>query len=126
MKLSMSYRLATIALGLSSASLVLVACSSDDNSNNPPITVVDSGAQQDSTVTPSGDSGPGPGTDSSVPPVDSGPLPDSNLPDVGNCVSEASTCNSCYTVVQDPLGACSPYSVNCIPFDNTRVPSSAP
>jgi hypothetical protein len=121
MKLSMSYRLATIALGLSSASLVLMACSSDDNSNNQ-IPVIDSGPQQDSTV-PTTDSGPG--EDSSTP-IDSGSPPDSNLPDVGNCASDAATCNSCYTVVQDPRNACSPYSVSCIPFDNTRVPTGAP
>jgi hypothetical protein len=122
MKLSMSYRLAAIALGLSSASLVLVACSSDDSSNNQ-IPVVDSGPQPDSTV-PTTDSGPG--GDSSTPPTDSGSLPDTNLPDVGNCASDAATCNSCYTVTVDPRNACSPYSVSCIPFDGTRVPTGAP
>jgi hypothetical protein len=28
--------------------------------------------------------------------------------------------------MQNPLNACSPATVNCIPFDNTRVPAGAP
>jgi hypothetical protein len=37
-----------------------------------------------------------------------------------------SNCNSCYDPAQamkDPYNACSPYTVNCTPFDNKgRVP----
>jgi hypothetical protein len=40
-------------------------------------------------------------------------------------MSDASACNSCYTASQaaaDPLNACAPETVNCIPFTKT-VPS---
>jgi hypothetical protein len=123
MKLSMSYRLAAIAIGLTTATGFVAGCSGDDNSNTvtPPF---DAGNQPDSTMT-TADSGSG-GMDSSTQPTDSGSLPDTNLPDVGNCTSDASTCNSCYTVTQDPRNACSPYTVSCIPFDNTKIPSGAP
>jgi hypothetical protein len=123
MKLSMSYRLAAIAIGLATAIGFVAGCSSDDSSNNP-IIPVDAGPQPDSTV-PTTDSST-PGQDSSTPVTDSGSLPDTNLPDVGNCVSDAATCNSCYTITQDPRNACSPYSVSCIPFDNSKIPSGAP
>jgi hypothetical protein len=42
--------------------------------------------------------------------------------DTGGCTSDASTCNSCYTAAQavaDPLNACAPETVNCIPFTGT-------
>ena len=123
MKPSTFTRLAVVAVGLVVATGAFLACSSD-NSNPGPVTVFDSGTQ-DAYVPP--------GTDANVPPADGnvGPQPeasllDTNLPDVGNCVSDASTCNSCYTPAQDPLNGCSPATVNCIPFDNTRVPSGAP
>jgi hypothetical protein len=37
-------------------------------------------------------------------------------------MSDASACNSCYTAQQaaaDPLNACAPETVNCIPFTGT-------
>ena len=104
----------------------MVACSSDDSNANPtPVVNPDSGAanQIDSYVPPTGDD------DGSITPtvVTREHLGiDANLPDVGACVSDAATCNSCYTVQQNPLNGCSPATVNCIPFDNTRVPVGAP
>jgi hypothetical protein len=37
-------------------------------------------------------------------------------------MSDAATCNSCYSATQaaqDPLNACAPETVNCIPFTKT-------
>jgi hypothetical protein len=138
MKLSNYKRLAVVAVGVAVATVGFVACSNSDNGNPAPVNVFDSGTPaQDAYVPPGQDANvPGqdatvPGQDANVPaqdgnvPTDAGLL-DTNLPDVGNCVSDASTCNSCYTPEQDPLNGCSPWTVNCIPFDNTRVPSGAP
>jgi hypothetical protein len=137
MKLSNYKRLAVLAAGVAVVTVGFIACSS--NSDNPtPVNVFDSGTQAD-VSTPGQDvnvpvqDGNVPGQDSNVPPQDGNVVPtdagllDTNLPDVGSCVSDAATCNSCYTPAQDPLNGCSPWSVNCIPFDNaTRVPSGAP
>jgi hypothetical protein len=121
MKPSTSPRLAlaVLACSLATATTVFLACSSD-NSNPGPITVFDSGPgnNPDVYVPPAGDG--------AVTPTPEASVIDANLPDVGNCVSDASTCNSCYTPAQNPLNGCSPATVNCIPFDNTRVPSGAP
>jgi hypothetical protein len=138
MKLNPSRRLglAAVAVGLASAMTVFVACSSDDNANPGPVTPFDSGPTADTYVPPV-DAPVGPQPEASTadggPSTSDGSTPDANqividanLPDVGNCVSDAATCNSCYTPAQNPLNGCSPYSVNCIPFDNTRVPSGAP
>jgi hypothetical protein len=96
-----------------------VACSST-NAANPGPTTFDSGTPNNpDTGTPNQDSGP-PGNQDSGPPIDG------NLPDVGNCASDSAVCNSCYTPAQNPLNGCSPAAVNCIPFDNTRVPDGAP
>ena len=67
MKLSMSYRLAAIAIGLTTATGFVAGCSGDDNSTTP-IIPVDAGPQPDSTV-PTTDSST-PGQDSSTPPSD--------------------------------------------------------
>jgi len=120
MNARISARFAAIAFGAASA-LVIVACSSDDSSNaNPTPGVHDSGTTNnpDGTVIPQGDSG--------QQSDDGGPGVDSNLPDVGPCTSDAAHCNSCYTPEQNPVNGCSPAAVNCIPFDNARVPANAP
>jgi len=111
-----------LALG---ASLGAAACSGDSSSNNPTPTQTDSGMGTDSTMMMGDDSSTGDSaatTDSSMT-TDSGTVQDTSLPDVGNCMSDASNCNSCYTPSQDPLNACSPYTANCVSFDKTRVPS---
>ena len=96
----------------------LVACSSDSPADTGPTAQKDSGTpnQPDTSVPP----GPTPGTDGGEPPIDAA------LPDAGNCKSDASTCNSCYTPQVDPVNGCSPATVNCIPFDSKRVPANAP
>jgi hypothetical protein len=120
MKPSTSPRLAlaVIAASIGTAATVFLACSSDNS--NPGPTVNDSGIgnNPDTYVPPAGDG--------AVTPTPEASINDSALPDVGNCTSDASTCNSCYTPAQSPLTGCSPATVNCIPFDNTRVPSGAP
>jgi hypothetical protein len=139
MKLFTVRRLAVVAfaVGVSALATIVVACSSDDSSNNP-TPVFDSSVPPgtDTGVSPSPEASSSPET--SVTPSDAGQpdtsvvILDSSLPDVGNCVSDAmvmydaAVCNSCYTVQNNPLNACSPFSVNCIPFDNGRVPSGAP
>lgn len=127
--------LTVLALGASA----LVACSSSNG--NPTPTVFDSGADRSTPKTDSSAPHPdgGSGTDGSSSHKDgsvgqmdapttkeASPMIDGSLPDVGACKSDAATCNSCFTPAQDPLNACSAYAVNCIPFDNTRVPAGAP
>ncbi len=122
------FAVAAALVGVTGAAIGVVACSSDDSNGNTPIIPFDSGVAPDVTTTipPTGDSSTGPGADTSVPGIDSA------LPDAGSCVSdaavmyEAQLCNSCYTPAQDPLNGCSPATVNCTPFDNSRVPSGAP
>jgi hypothetical protein len=105
--------LATFALTFSAAAFV--ACGGDDSSQPGP-TPRDGGAT-DSSIQ----------TDGSNP---SDSASDSNMViDTGACVSDAATCNSCYTqqqAQQDPYNACSPATANCIPFDTTRVPANVP
>jgi hypothetical protein len=139
MKLSNYQRLAVLAAGLAVAAGAFLACSSD-NSNPIPVNVFDSGQNtQDANVQPGQDANVQPGQDANIQPgqdanvsqdgnvtPSDASLLDTNLPDVGTCTSDASTCNSCYTPAQDPLNGCSPATVNCIPFDNSRVPSGAP
>jgi hypothetical protein len=38
------------------------------------------------------------------------------------CQSTMPNCNSCVTMAQDPLNACTGAVTNCQPFDDTRVP----
>jgi hypothetical protein len=130
--------LAPFPLAIVLGSLSLVACSSD--SANPGPTVFDSGADVARMTVPDSttahpDAKVDTGTTKSVdgyvaPPVDAGmdalPFIEAGLPDVGACTSDAATCNSCYTQAQNPLNACAASTVNCVPFDNTRVPAGAP
>jgi hypothetical protein len=98
--------------------LALAACSSNDNGGNPGPTAHDAGTtnQPDTSVPPTTDGGSQ---------EDTGPGIDASLPDVGACQSDSSTCNSCYAPKDDPVNGCSPYTVNCIKFDNTRVPAGS-
>ena len=117
--------LATIALAAAATGL---ACSGDNSSGgNPAPTVMDSGAATDSTTgTDTSTGGDSATPDGGSDPGDSGGTIDVVIIDTGGCVSDASVCNSCYTATQaqqDPYNACSPYTVNCSPFDNkTRTP----
>jgi hypothetical protein len=139
MKLFTARRLAVavLAVGVSALATIVVACSSDDSSTGTTPPVFDSsvtGTDTGVSATPDGSS-----PDTSVIQSDSGLQPDtsvvildSSLPDVGTCVSDAmvmydaQVCNSCYTPAANPLNGCSPYTVNCIPYDNSQVPASAP
>jgi hypothetical protein len=135
MKHSTTLRLAGLA-ACAALTASLTGCSSSNA--NPSPTVFDSGSDT-STPTPDASKSADTGVDSTSPTQDAGSvgdadaatpqdggLIDGSLPDVGACTSDAATCNSCYTPAQNPLNGCSPASVNCIPFDNTRVPTGAP
>ena len=113
-------RLMIAAAGISLGAAAVVACS-DDKTEPTPTTPHDSGTsnQVDSATPPNNDSGP-------IGNNDSGEPIDSALPDVGACATDAGSCNSCYTPQQDPVNGCSPATVNCVKFDNTRVPANAP
>ncbi len=137
MKPFLSIRLGVLTLALAAFGAALAACSSDSANPSPGPTVFDSGAdrsvsKQPDTGTPHVDGGTKPSPDGTVGTPDAPSGKDvvvqieASLPDVGSCTSDASTCNSCFTIQQDPLNACSPATVNCIPFDNTRVPAGAP
>jgi hypothetical protein len=96
------------------AAVTAYGCSSS-NSNNPSPSTQDAGG--DST----GSSGGSSGSSSGVVGDSSGGADVVGL-DTGSCTSDASTCNSCYTAQQavaDPLNACAPETVNCIPFTGT-------
>jgi hypothetical protein len=111
--------LGVAALLAAAATSGIVACSSDSPADSGPTAQKDSGTpnQPDtSSTTPP----PPPSDDSGLPPIDAA------LPDAGDCKTDASTCNSCYTPQQDPVNGCSPATVNCIPFDSKRVPANAP
>jgi hypothetical protein len=43
--------------------------------------------------------------------------------EAGNCMSDATTCSSCTTPATDPYNACSSFVTNCVPFDDTKVPT---
>jgi hypothetical protein len=107
----LSLRLAALALVATAASGAVYGCSSDDsNSSNPGPSSHDGGGN-DGTVS-SNDSGGS----------DAGNVSDAPVIDTGSCVSDASTCNSCYTPTQaqqDPLNGCAPETANCIPFTGT-------
>lgn len=112
----MLLRLAMVSLvGVASASLVL-ACSGDDNNGNPNPTNHDSGTGSSSSSGGDGGSGNDTGTDGG------GSSGGDSSMEAGNCMSDATTCNSCVTSMQDPYNACSPYTTNCIAFDPKRVP----
>lgn len=108
--------LAAAAIVLSSTAM-FVACSSD-NAATPGPTSHDSGTGSDSSMnTDTGGGG------------DTGAM-DTGVIDTGSCVSDAATCNSCYSPMQnmqDPYNACASSTANCIPFNNgTRVPPNVP
>jgi len=111
-----------VALAASAGSLA--ACSGDNsNGGNPAPTGNDSGSATDSTMMMGDDSSMG--SDTSTSTDTGGGGMDVVTIDTGGCVSDASTCNTCYTASQamtDPYNACSPYTVNCSPFNNsTRI-----
>jgi hypothetical protein len=99
----------------------IVACSSSSTTVEPTPPPADGGGP-DSTKTPGTDAGKS--TDSGVTDAPSG------LADVGNCVSDSSLCNSCYSFPDAadalvPLNACTSAVGNCQPFTGS-VPDGAP
>jgi len=120
----LSLRLAYLALAATAAMATAYGCSGDDTSNNPGPSSHDGGGS-DSTASSSGGSSGGSSGSSSGTVGDSSGGADVPVIDTGSCTSDAATCNSCYTAAQaaqDPLNACAPETVNCIPFTKT-VPS---
>jgi hypothetical protein len=116
----LSLRLTTLAFVAATACVTAYGCSSSNDNGNPGPSSHD-GGNADSTASSSsgGSSGSSSGTG------DSSGGADVPVIDTGSCTSDASTCNSCYTAQQaaeDPLNACAPETVNCIPFTGT-VPS---
>jgi hypothetical protein len=116
---TVSLRLASLAAAAAMATVTAYGCSSS-NSNNPAPSTHDAGG--DSTASSSGGSSGGSSGSSSGSVGDSSGGADVVVLDTGTCTSDASTCNSCYTAQQavaDPLNACAPETVNCIPFTGT-------
>jgi hypothetical protein len=112
----LSRRLGTLVMLAATACVTAYGCSSS-NSNNPAPSSREGGA--DSTASSSSGGGSG---SSSGSVGDSSGGADVPVIDTGSCVSDASNCNSCYTAQQaasDPLNACAPSTVNCIPFTGT-------
>jgi len=112
-----SLRLAIIALVVTCGGALAYGCSSDNNTNPAPSSH-DAGGT-DSTASSSSGGGSGSSSGSIG---DSSGGADVPVIDTGACTSDASTCNSCYTATQaaqDPLNACAPETVNCIPFTGT-------
>ncbi len=108
---NLSARFALLALVVTAGSASAYGCSSS-NSSNPAPSTHDSGT--DVTTNDGSGSSSGGGND--------GSMNDSPSLDTGSCMSDASTCNSCYTASQaaaDPLNACAPETANCIPFTQT-------
>jgi len=101
------------------------ACSSNANGGNPSPSTEDASTDVTSSGSSGGSSGGSGGSSGGSGSSSGGGLTDAPSFDTGSCVSDASACNSCYSAVQaaaDPYNACSPYTVNCTKFDNTRVP----
>jgi hypothetical protein len=114
------------ALVAMAASSLSSACSSN-SAGNPAPTPEDGGNDvASSSSSGSGGSSGSSGGGGSSSGSSSGGLTDGPTPiDTGNCQSDSSVCNSCYSdaqAAQDPYNACSAYAVNCTKFDNTRVP----
>jgi hypothetical protein len=110
-------RLATLALVGAVACASAYGCSGDNSNNNPGPSNHDGGGTDSTASSSGGSSGSSSGTVG-----DSSGGADVPIIDTGTCTSDASTCNSCYTAAQaaqDPLNACAPETVNCIPFTKT-------
>ena len=115
-------RLAMLALLGGMASVTAYGCSSNDNGNNPGPSRHDGGGNDSTASSSSGGSSGGSSGSSSGGIGDSSGGADVPVIDTGTCTSDASSCNSCYTAQQaaeDPLNACAPETVNCIPVTKT-------
>jgi hypothetical protein len=117
-----SFRLAVAAVVVAGSAALAYGCSSNTNDTNPAPSSHDAGGT-DSTASSSSGGGSGSGSGSSSGGIgDSSGGADVPIIDTGACTSDASTCNSCYTAqqaAQDPLNACAPETLNCIPFTGT-------
>jgi hypothetical protein len=117
----LTFGIATFAVVATTASILLSAGCSNSTTAEPTPTH-DSGT--DTATADSGKEGGGKEGDSGKDAARDAPA-DVLLVDTGSCVSETSTCNSCYTDAQaqaDPYNTCSTYTAACVPFDPTRVP----
>jgi hypothetical protein len=117
---TVSLRLVTFALVACAASVTAYGCSGDDSNAGPSASSNEGG---DSTASSSSGGSSGSSGSSSGSVGDSSGGTDAPvIIDTGACASDAATCNSCYTAMQaaqDPLNACAPETVNCIPFTGT-------
>jgi hypothetical protein len=108
---NLRFRIAFV-LGIGAVtSAIAYGCGGGDNGNNPGPSSHDGGNDATSSGSSSGADSSGSSSGSDAPVIDT-----------GSCTSDASTCNSCYTAsqaAQDPLNACAPETVNCIPFTKT-------
>jgi hypothetical protein len=124
-----------VAAHVGASAVLFVACGNSDNpSPNPTPTVhdagLDSSKKRDGSIStgpdaPASRDGGHDGTTPGQPDVI--PLPDVSL-DVGPCVSDSGSCNSCYTDAQATVNrynACSPYTTSCVKF-TTTVPTVPP
>jgi hypothetical protein len=112
---NLTFRLGVLGAFVVCAVATAYGCSSSGNSNPTP-TTFDGG--NDATSSSSSGSGSSSGSSSDS----GGGGNDAPSFDTGSCVSDASTCNSCYSATQasaDPLNACASSTVNCIPFTLT-------
>ncbi len=125
-----TFGIATFALVATAASLlVFTGCGGGDNTADSGPSNRDSGGVDSTTEV---DSGKKPGKEAGSS-NDGGKTKDASADsskdavslNVGDCAPETTTCNSCYSDAQaaaDPYNTCSPYTVNRVPFDPTRVP----
>jgi hypothetical protein len=124
---SMMCRLAAVGLTLLGTTGAIVACSSSTTNVQPP---TDAGTHDSTTPTKDSGGGGKPTKDSGS--VSDGQVTDAPSPglDAGGCVSDSSTCNSCFSFpeagdVQVSPNACSSSVGNCIQFTGS-VPDGAP
>ena len=122
------------AIAIFGASATAIACSGDDNKGNPTPSGEDAAADQTSSSgsstagsstsgASSGSSTTGSSTSGSSSGSSTTGSSTSGSGDSG-CVQDATpNCSSCAT---DPYNACSAFTVNCVPFNNSVLPSPYP
>jgi hypothetical protein len=109
-------RLAAVVAVSAIAATAANGCSGDNGSGPAP-------SNHDGGGDATGSSGSSSGGSSSGSDASGSSSGDGAITDTGSCTPDGSAnCNSCSTVASDPLNACAPETVNCIPFTKT-VPS---
>ena len=125
-----TFGLATLAVVAATGAVVFFAgCSTSSTTNTGPTMDASPGSDASKgSETSTGKKDTGSSTDSPVE-TDAGDaavdVADTGPTETPDCGSDSATCNSCLTeagAIADPYNACSPYTVNCVPF-TTTVPS---